>query len=94
MTKTMAVVCVTGLLAVAIILVGLGYLLGATHQHAGPEFDVEVITVNASDLPLCDATHTTNCAASKVDWETLQVHSAPGWTRTVVGDKFLPNAKR
>lgn len=80
------------LLIVGTMLFGAAYLAGVgTKQDIN--FKSEVVVVSVPDRPLCGETRTTNCAASKVDWNTLQVHSAPGITRTVVGDKFLPNAK-
>lgn len=83
------------LLIVGTVTLGVGYVAGISTapEMRKLDFKVDVLTVKVPDLPLCDATHTTNCAAGKVDWNTLQVHTAPGVTRTVVGSMFLPNAK-
>lgn len=32
---------------------------------------VEVFTVTVPDLPFCDADHKTNCAATKINWNSL-----------------------
>ena len=80
-------VLVAGVLA----LVGGGYLA----FKSGPtDYKVAVKNIPVGDIPLCDENRTVKpCAATKVDWDKLEVQVAAGVTRTVVGTAFLPNAK-
>lgn len=76
------------------VLVSTGYLLSAGNRTAGvATFPVEVFQVSMPDFPLCDTHLTTGCTMSEVAWKALTVHTAPGVTRTAVGDAFMPNAK-
>lgn len=81
---------------VGALLAGISYL-ALNRQTTRPDelhVDVKVSMIPAVDLPLCDEKRTVKpCAASKVDWNKLEVVAAPGVTRTVVGSSFLQNTK-
>lgn len=78
------------------LLASIGYLT-LNRQAMGPDelhVGVKVFSIPAADLPLCDEKRTVKpCAATKVDWNKLEVIAAPSVTRSVVGSSFLPNAK-
>lgn len=94
MTKRNKVVL--GVLLAAVLMAGIGYLtwIGQTLKPGDLHFDAKVTSIPVENLPLCDEKRTVKpCAATKVDWNKLEVQVAPGVTRTVVGTAFLPNVK-
>ena len=52
--------------------IGAAFSVGYLVKQAETNMTGTVFEITIPDLPLCDATHQTNCAASKIDWNALR----------------------